>query len=50
MAKRGVIPAAVTAQLPPASQYANIQFASQAQLAAASKIVTAQWGPKVAGS
>jgi putative spermidine/putrescine transport system substrate-binding protein len=50
MAKRGVIPASVTAQLPPASQYANIQFASQAQLAAASKIVTAQWGPKVAGS
>ena len=50
MAKRGVIPAAVTAQLPPASQYANIQFASQAQLAAASKIVTAQWGSKVAGS
>ena len=49
MAKRGVIPAAVTAQLPPAAAYAAIQFATQDQIAAATKVVTAQWGPKVAG-
>ena len=49
MAKRGVIPAAVTAQLPPAAAYAGIQFATQAQIAAATTVVTAQWGPKVAG-
>ena len=49
MAKRNVIPASVAAQLPPASSYANIQFATQDQLAAASKVVTEQWGPKVAG-
>ena len=49
MAKRGVIPASVMAAMPPASAYASIQFASQAQIAAATKVVTAQWGPKVAG-
>jgi putative spermidine/putrescine transport system substrate-binding protein len=49
MAKRNVIPAAVTATLPPASEYAGIQFATQAQIAAATAVVTAQWGPKVAG-
>ena len=48
LASRGVIPAAVAAQLPPAAAYAGIQFASQAQLAAATKVLTDQWGPKVA--
>ena len=48
MAKRGVIPASVIAQLPPAAAYANIQFATQAQIATATKVVTAQWGTKVA--
>ncbi len=49
LAKRNVIPAAVAATLPAASSYANIQFATQDQLTAASKVVTEQWGPKVAG-
>jgi hypothetical protein len=49
MAKRGVIPAPVMAAMPPAAAYANIQFASQAQLTAATTVLTAQWGPKVAG-
>ena len=49
MAKRGVIPASVMAAMPPASAYASIQFASQAQIKAATAVVTAQWGTKVAG-
>ena len=49
MAKRNVIPAAVAATLPPASEYAGIQFATQAQLTAATTVLTEQWGPKVAG-
>ena len=49
MAKRGVIPASVTAQLPPASAYAGIQFATQAQIAKATKVVAAQWKAKVGG-
>jgi putative spermidine/putrescine transport system substrate-binding protein len=47
LAKRNVIPAAVAATLPAASAYANIQFASQSQLAAATKVLSEQWGPKV---
>jgi putative spermidine/putrescine transport system substrate-binding protein len=49
MATRNVIPASVMAAMPPAAAYANIQFATQAQIAAATQVVTAQWGPKVAG-
>ncbi len=49
MAKRNVIPASVMAAMPPAASYANIQFASQDQIAAATKVVTDQWGTKVAG-
>ncbi|HUK78497.1 MAG TPA: extracellular solute-binding protein, partial [Thermoleophilia bacterium] len=49
LAKRNVIPAAVAATLPAASSYANIQFATQDQLTAATKVLTEQWGPKVAG-
>ena len=49
LAKRNVIPAAVAATLPSASSYANIQFATQDQLTAATKVLTEQWGPKVAG-
>jgi putative spermidine/putrescine transport system substrate-binding protein len=47
MAKRNVIPASVMAAMPPASAYAGIQFATQAQIAAATKVVDAQWGPKM---
>jgi putative spermidine/putrescine transport system substrate-binding protein len=50
MAARNVIPASLAAKLPPASEYKGIQFASLSQIAAASKVITAQWGPKVAGS
>ena len=49
LAKRNVIPAALAATLPPASEYAGIQFATQDQLTAATKVLTEQWGPKVAG-
>ena len=47
MAKRNVIPASVMASMPPAAAYANIQFATQDQLAAAAKVLSEQWGPKV---
>ena len=50
MAARGVIPSSLASQLPPAASYKGIKFASLAQINAASKVVTAQWGPKVAGS
>lgn len=50
MAQRGVIPASLSSQLPPAASYAGIQFATQAQITAATTVVTQQWGPKVAGS
>jgi putative spermidine/putrescine transport system substrate-binding protein len=50
LAARNVIPPALAAALPPASSYQNLQFASQAQLAAAATVLTQQWGPKVAGS
>jgi putative spermidine/putrescine transport system substrate-binding protein len=49
LAKRNVIPQALLSAMPPAAAYANIQFATQAQIAAATAVVTAQWGPKVAG-
>jgi putative spermidine/putrescine transport system substrate-binding protein len=49
LASANKIPAAMAAQLPPASEYASIQFASQSQLDAATKVLTEQWGPKVAG-
>lgn len=50
MAKRDVIPAAVSKLLPPASAYAKVQFASLAQLTAAAAVLQEQWGPKVSGS
>jgi putative spermidine/putrescine transport system substrate-binding protein len=49
MAKRGVIPASVMAAMPPAAAYANIQFATQAQITAASTVLTEQWNAKVGG-
>ena len=49
LAKRNAIPQALAATLPPASEYAGIQFATQDQLTAATKTLTDQWGPKVAG-
>ena len=49
LAKRNVIPQALLAAMPPAASYASIQFATQDQIAAATKVVTEQWGPKVAG-
>lgn len=49
MAKRGVIPHSLAAQLPPAASYAGIKFATQAQITAATKVITDQWGPKVGG-
>jgi putative spermidine/putrescine transport system substrate-binding protein len=50
LAARNVIPASLAAKLPPASEYKGIKFASLSQIAAASKVIAAQWGPKVAGS
>jgi putative spermidine/putrescine transport system substrate-binding protein len=49
LARRGVIPHSLAAQLPPAAAYAGLKFATQAQIAAATKVVLDQWGPKVGG-
>jgi putative spermidine/putrescine transport system substrate-binding protein len=49
LARRGVIPPSLAAQLPPAAAYAGLRFATQAQIAAATKVVLDQWGPKVGG-
>lgn len=50
LAKRGKIPHALAAKLPPASAYAKAQFATVAQSNKAAAVVAAQWGPKVAGA
>ena len=50
LAKRGVIPASLAAKLPPASAYKSVKFATTAQISTASKVLTQQWGPKVAGT
>lgn len=47
---RGKVPASLAKRLPPASAYKNVKFASLAQIAAASKLLQEQWGPKVSGS
>ena len=48
--KAGKISDAVKATLPTADLIAKIAFPTQAQVDAATALVTAQWGPKVAGS
>lgn len=49
LVRRNKIPPALAALLPPASAYTNVQFPTVAQTNAANKVLTAQWGPKVAG-
>ncbi len=48
LAQRNKIPPALAAQLPSPAAYQNIKFATQAQTAAAAKVIAEQWGPKVA--
>jgi putative spermidine/putrescine transport system substrate-binding protein len=43
LAARGLIPAALAAKLPPAAPYAQVKFATQAQVAAAQKVLAASW-------
>jgi putative spermidine/putrescine transport system substrate-binding protein len=50
LVKRDVIPPALAAKLPPAAKYTSLHFANATQIANAQAVVTAQWGPKVAGS
>jgi putative spermidine/putrescine transport system substrate-binding protein len=50
LAKRNVIPQALLDKLPPPDAYKNLHFATGAQITAAQAVLTAQWGPKVAGS
>jgi putative spermidine/putrescine transport system substrate-binding protein len=50
MTKRGVIPKALLAKLPPAAAYKNVKFPTLAQAAKATQVLAAQWGPMVAGS
>jgi putative spermidine/putrescine transport system substrate-binding protein len=50
LAKRGKIPAALAAKLPPAEAYKHVEFASIAQINKAQAVLQEQWGPKVAGS
>ena len=48
--KAGKVSDAIKATLPTADLIAKIAFPTQAQIDAATALVTAQWGPKVAGS
>ena len=50
LAKRNVIPQALLDKLPPPDAYKDLHFANAKQIAAAQAVLTAQWGPKVAGS
>jgi putative spermidine/putrescine transport system substrate-binding protein len=50
LAKRGKIPAALAAKLPPAEAYKDVRFATVAQINKAQEVLQEQWGPKVAGS
>jgi putative spermidine/putrescine transport system substrate-binding protein len=50
LAKRGVIPKSMLAQLPPASDYTNVNFASDAQQTKGKNLVASEWGSKVAGT
>ena len=49
LSSRGVIPQELLDKLPPAEQYANVQFPTAEQTAAATEILTAQWADKVSG-
>jgi putative spermidine/putrescine transport system substrate-binding protein len=40
---KGLIPASLSAKLPPAAPYANVKFATQDQVAAAQKVLAATW-------
>jgi len=48
LSKRGVVPAALAAKLPPAAAYKHVPFATPAQVTNAQAIVAAQW-KKVSG-
>jgi putative spermidine/putrescine transport system substrate-binding protein len=50
LAKRGVIPAALSAKLPPPEAYAGLKFPSLKQISNAQTVLMAQWGPKVSGN
>jgi putative spermidine/putrescine transport system substrate-binding protein len=50
LAKRKVIPKALTQALPSPALYAGVKFASLKQISDAKAIVAAQWGPKVLGA
>lgn len=50
LAKAGKIPAALAKNLPPASEYAHVQFATVEQIAKASAIVVSKWDSMVGGS
>jgi putative spermidine/putrescine transport system substrate-binding protein len=46
----GKVPAALSAKLPPAEQYANVKFVSDvSQLTKAADVVNQNWGPQVLG-
>jgi putative spermidine/putrescine transport system substrate-binding protein len=47
---RKVVPKPLLQQLPSASLYAGVKFASLGQISKAKAIVAAQWGPKVLGA
>ena len=50
LAKRKQIPKALLNALPAPAAYAKVKFASSGQQTKAKEILTAEWGPKVAGS
>ncbi|MHB1986487.1 MAG: ABC transporter substrate-binding protein [Acidimicrobiales bacterium] len=48
LASKGLIPASLTAELPPASEYDGIVFPTQAQTTKAAGVLAAKWGPLMA--
>jgi putative spermidine/putrescine transport system substrate-binding protein len=50
LAAKHKIPASLARRLPPVIAYKQVKFATLKQLAAASKILQEQWGPKMSGS
>jgi putative spermidine/putrescine transport system substrate-binding protein len=49
MSSRGVIPQDLLDKLPPAEEYANVQFPTGEQTDAATKVINDQWAQKVSG-
>ncbi len=48
LSSKGLIPASLQAQLPPASEYAGVVFPNETQTTNAASVLAAKWGPAMA--